>query len=80
MASVNPRTVLHASLLLFNHVMIIARDVYLNQELQACFKQIDECLNDKTLIDADTLFSLLLCECRILYQNTELCTWLEDNF
>ena len=77
MSSVNSRTVLHAALLLFNHVMFYPNEHKkdMTNDLQVCFKQIDECLNDKNL-DSDTLISLLLCECRILFQNFEMCSWL----
>ena len=32
------------------------------------------------MIDKDTILALLLCECRILYKNQEMVTWVEEQF
>lgn len=47
-------------------------------ELKASLKAIDTCLGNKELKDIETLKALLLCECRILYLNHEICTWVEE--
>lgn len=44
-------------------------------------KSIDEALsNENAITDKDTLLPLLLCECRILYKNHEMVTWVEEQF
>lgn len=48
--------------------------------MEIAFKHIDELLSDKDLTDKDTLMALLLCECRALYMNGGLCTWVEESF
>ncbi len=82
LASANPKTVLHAALLLFNQMLCWSREHKreLTGELQAAFKAIDTCLSNKELVDPETLTALVLCECRILYQNLDMCQWLEDQF
>lgn len=48
--------------------------------LEQSLKSIDEALSNTDLVDKDTLLSLLLCECRILYKNSEMVTWVEEQF
>jgi len=48
--------------------------------LESAFKHIDELLGDRELVDKDTIMALLLCECRALYTNGSLCTWVEESF
>lgn len=48
--------------------------------LEQSFKSIDEALSSETLADKDTLVALLLSECRILYKNHEMVTWVEEQF
>ena len=43
-------------------------------------KQIDEVLGDINMVDQDALKALLLCECRILFKNSAMCSWVEDHF
>jgi len=47
--------------------------------LQQGIKAIIECLNDKELIDQETLLALVLCECRILFANADACKWVEES-
>lgn len=49
-------------------------------DLQQALKAIDEVLSDRDLVDAETLLAVLLCECRILFCNVEVCGWVEDSF
>jgi hypothetical protein len=37
-------------------------------------------LSDRELVDPETLLAVLLCECRILYCNADVCSWVEDSF
>ena len=81
MKSSNVKTVLHAALCLFNQLLCFESESKgLSSELQTAFKAIDTCLNKKNTFDAETLTALLLCECRILYQNLDMCVWVEDQF
>jgi hypothetical protein len=32
------------------------------------------------MVEQDTLKALLLCECRIIYKNSAMVVWLEENF
>lgn len=43
-------------------------------------KSIDEAVTSASLSDKDCLLSLLLCECRILYKNEDMVTWVEEQF
>jgi len=49
-------------------------------QLEVAFKHIDELLSDKNLTDKDTLNALLLVECRALFTNSQMCTWVEESF
>lgn len=48
--------------------------------MEVAFKQIDEALSSEHVKDEDTLVAALLCECRILYKNNEMVTWVEETF
>ena len=48
--------------------------------MEVAFKQIDEALSSEYVKDEDTLVAALLCECRILYKNNEMVTWVEETF
>ena len=43
-------------------------------------KNIDELLSNKSIDDKELIMALLLCECRALYTNQTLCTWVEESF
>lgn len=43
-------------------------------------KAIDEVLGDINTVDQEVLKALLLCECRVIYKNSTMCTWIEDHF
>ena len=68
--------------MLFNYVLCFESDnkKALQPTLENCFKTIDEALGDINIIDQDTLKALLLAECRILYKNSTMCSWVEDSF
>jgi len=38
-------------------------------------KAIDEVLSNTQLADKDTIVALLVCECRLLYKNHDIVTW-----
>lgn len=43
-------------------------------------KALDEVLSDKEINDQEVLLAAILCECRILYQNPDMCQWVEETF
>jgi hypothetical protein len=43
-------------------------------------RAIDAVLSDKEHSDAEMLSAVLLCECRILYLNVDICEWVVDSF
>lgn len=52
----------------------------LNEQVHKdAMKAIDTCLNNKG-VEEETLKTLLLSECRILYRNHDMCQWVEDQF
>ena len=81
-ASCNHKVIYHASIVLFNFLLAFELDD--KRELQRCLEQalkaIDEALSNRGIIDKDTLLSLLVCECRILYKNQDMVTWVEEQF
>ena len=81
-ASCNQKVVYHAALVLFNYLLAYEADskTKLQQVLEQAFKSIDEALSNAGLTDKDCLLSLLLCECRILYKNQDMVTWVEEQF
>lgn len=80
--SVNQKTVLHASMCLFNQLLCWEGESKspLIDGLKESLKSIDTCLGNKELKEIETIKALLLCECRILYLNHEICTWVEEQF
>jgi len=48
--------------------------------MQQGLKAINTSINDKELTDQETLLALVLCECRILLSNAEMCKWVEEEF
>jgi len=81
-SSCNLKITHHAALVLFNYLLAYEADdkQKLQQVLEQAFKAIDEALSNSALADKDTLLSLLLCECRILYKNQAMVTWVEEHF
>lgn len=52
----------------------------LNEQVHKdAMKAIDTCLGNKAL-DTETLQTLLMSECRILYRNQDMCAWVEEQF
>ena len=80
--SSNQKTTLHAALCLFNHLLCYEsenkRDIQV--DLEQALKALDEVLSDKEMNDSEVLMAAILCECRILYQNPEMCMWVEETF
>jgi len=78
--SVNQKVQYHTALLLFNYLLCFQKDnkKEIQSNLEIAFKHIDELLSDKNLNDKDTLMALLLVECRALYTNGPMCTWVEE--
>lgn len=68
--------------MLFNYVLCFESDNKkdLQPAFENCFKTIDEALGDINIVDQDTLKAMLLAECRILYKNSNMCSWVEDSF
>jgi hypothetical protein len=69
-------------MVLFNYILCYDSDnkSKLQASLERAMKQIDEALSDANSVDQDTLKALMLCECRILYKNSGMCQWVEDQF
>lgn len=71
---------------LFNHLLCYEGDpkslAKLNPDLIQAMKAIDEFLSskDSASVDQETLLAVLLCECRVLYRNHEVCGWVEESF
>lgn len=38
----------------------------------------DDCLHSETLTEKDAQMAILKAQCRTLYKNVEMCSWLED--
>jgi len=75
--SSNPKTVFHAAVVAFNHVLCYKRDLkHLTPQLMNLQMQIIEILagafKNKGLSDVEAVTALLLCETRMLYKNNEL--------
>ena len=70
--SVNPKVVFTAAVVLFNHALCFKRDKAL---LQADYLNAIDKINSVILQnnDQEALMALMLCECRMLYENRGLC-------
>ena len=81
-SSCNEKVVYHAAMVMFNYMLCFESDnkKALQESLQKAMKQIDEVLGDMNMVDQDALKALMLCECRILYKNSGMCSWVEDHF
>ena len=81
-SSCNHKVVYHAALVLFNFLLSYEADTKkkLQGVLEQAFKSIDEAVSNQAMTDKETLLALLLCECRILYKNHEMVTWVEEQF
>ena len=68
--SVNPKVVFTAAVVLFNHILTFKRDKsVLKEPLERALTKINQVITDPLLTDIEALLGLLLCECRIIYQN-----------
>lgn len=72
--SVNPKVVFTAAIVLFNLVLCYKRDKnILYTHLEKATLKINERFADESLMDFEAVIGLLLCECRMIYQNRKLC-------
>ena len=63
-----------AAVILFNHVLCFKREKsLLVGHLEKSLLKIQEILLDSATTDVEAVMGLLLCECRIFYQNKALC-------
>lgn len=78
--SCNEKIVYHAAMVLFNYILCFDNDnkTHLQESLERAMKAIDQALGE--VKDQDTLKALLLCECRILYKNSSMVQWVEEQF
>lgn len=75
----NPKVVFTAAVLLFNHVLCFKRDkAVINKDLIEAVLKINAVIVSPELSDAEALQALLLSECRILYNNRQLCEYTVD--
>jgi hypothetical protein len=78
-SSINPKVVFTAAVVLFNHVLCYKRDKnILFPQLEKALLKINEVFADQTLVDPTAVLGLLLCECRILYQNKRICEFITE--
>lgn len=79
---VNQKVQLHAALVLFNYLLCYVKESKraMQNVLETTMKAIDEAISNEALTDDETLIALLLCECRILYKNTDMVPWVEESF
>ena len=78
--SCNPKVTFHAAIVLFNYLLAFeteSKKPY-NHLLEQSIRAIDEVLKKPEITDKDTLVALLLCICRVLFKNHEMCVWVED--
>lgn len=77
--SINPKVVFTAAILMFNHILCFKREkALLNPELEKALTTITEKLADDKLVDPEALSGLLLCECRIVYQNKNVVEFIKN--
>jgi hypothetical protein len=75
--SSNPKTVYHAAVLAFNHILCFKRDLkVLSPNLMILIEQIidilDKAYKTSGLSDDEAITALVLCEIRMLYKNKDL--------
>jgi hypothetical protein len=80
--SCSPKTVQYAAQCLFNHLLCTETDRLpkYSADLIQAIRAIDEVLGDKQNQDIDCLSAVLLVECRIMYKNHDVCSFMEDTF
>lgn len=78
--SCRPPTVVNSALCLFNHLLCYQHESFkpLNQDLEQALQSMDEVLSDYAHSEID-LKTVLLCECRILYLNEDICDWVAES-
>ena len=86
MNSCNPKVVYHAAIYIFNHLLCWEKEkmTELTPLLQNAVVAICAAMTEEEKSpalgkaeDSETLNALLLCLCRILYKNFQVCTWVE---
>ena len=71
----------HAVFLLVNFLQFFAGSKKPFKEvLIAALNKIDQHISSDKLTDEKNIFNLVLCECRILYQNEQACQFIEEEF
>lgn len=68
--SCNPKVVFTAAVVLFNHILCFKREKsLLFNDLQNALTKINNIIIEPNMTDQEALMGILLCECRILYEN-----------
>lgn len=78
--SCNQKVAFHAAVVLFNYLLAFeteSKKPY-NHILEQSIRSIDEVLRKPEITDKDTLVALILCICRVLFKNHDMCVWTED--
>ena len=81
--SCNHKVAYHAALVLFNYLLANEKKdlTEIQPVLQLALIGINyQVLAKPEITDKDTLVAVLLCLCRLLYKNHELCTFVEKEF
>ena len=78
--SCNQKVSFHAAVVLFNYLLAFETETKkpYNQLLELSIRGIDELLKKPEITDKDTLVALILCICRVLFKNHEMCVFVED--
>ena len=80
--SCNPKVVIHAGLVLFNYLLAFENEnkkPYFAQLLKST-RAINDVLAKPDQSDKDVIITLILAQCRLLFKNHELTSWIESNF
>ena len=79
--SANPRVVYHAAVLLFNHVLCWKRDMsLLKVPLERAIDKICTYIGEPENKDLEALLSLVICECRIVYNNKDIYEYITQKY
>uniref|UniRef100_A0A7S3I6U0 PUL domain-containing protein n=1 Tax=Favella ehrenbergii TaxID=182087 RepID=A0A7S3I6U0_9SPIT len=80
--SCNQKVIIHAALVLFNYLLAFEKESKKNVHafLELATRGVEAQLKNVELVDKDTIVTLLLCLCRLLYKNHDLTSWVEKSF
>lgn len=79
--SVNPRVVFTAAVVLFNTILCYkGNKSTLLPQIQNAVEKIVETISREELVDVEALMGLLLCECRLVYQNRDICQYVLETY